>query len=160
MNRMRVVAAMLLALPLWVGSVSAQEIASPALAKAVESQLGIKPQRIIKTPYLGGLYEIYAGGQLFYSDEKGSVFVFGSLIDYGWLLSFVVISESCWHPATDNKNKEGINPEKSICESGNAKMESNNSNYCNCSRNLDVRALSHLLAGKFSSNEFRNLCSI
>lgn len=79
MNRMRIVAAMLLAL--WVGSVSAQEIASPALAKAVESQLGIKPQRIIKTPYLGGLYEIYAGGQLFYSDEKGSVFVFGSLID-------------------------------------------------------------------------------
>ncbi|MGV0953972.1 MAG: DsbC family protein [Fluviibacter sp.] len=81
MNRMRIVAAMLLALPLWVGSVSAQEIASPALAKAVESQLGIKPQRIIKTPYLDGLYEIYAGGQLFYSDEKGSVFVFGSLID-------------------------------------------------------------------------------
>ena len=62
-------------------AVVAQEIASPALAKAVESQLGVKPQRIIKTPYLGGLYEIYAGGQLFYSDEKGSVFVFGSLID-------------------------------------------------------------------------------
>ena len=63
------------------GTTVAQEIASPALAKLVESQLGIKPQRIIKTPYLGGLYEIYAGGQLFYSDEKGSVFVFGSLID-------------------------------------------------------------------------------
>ena len=62
-------------------SVSAQEIASPALAKIVETQMGVKPQRIIKTPYLGGLYEIYAGGQLFYSDEKGSVFVFGSLID-------------------------------------------------------------------------------
>ena len=62
-------------------AVVAQEIASPALAKVVESQLGVKPQRIIKTPYLGGLYEIYAGGQLFYSDEKGSVFVFGSLID-------------------------------------------------------------------------------
>ncbi len=66
---------------LGVASVGAQEIASPALAKVVESQLGVKPQRIIKTPYLGGLYEIYAGGQLFYSDEKGSVFVFGSLID-------------------------------------------------------------------------------
>ena len=66
---------------LGAGSVMAQEIASPALAKVVEGQLGIKPQRIIKTPYLGGLYEIYAGGQLFYSDEKGSVFVFGSLID-------------------------------------------------------------------------------
>ncbi len=66
---------------LGAASVAAQEIASPALAKVVESQLGVKPQRIIKTPYLGGLYEIYAGGQLFYSDEKGSVFVFGSLID-------------------------------------------------------------------------------
>ncbi|MGI9143826.1 MAG: DsbC family protein [Fluviibacter sp.] len=66
---------------LGTASVSAQEIASPALAKIVESQMGVKPQRIIKTPYLGGLYEIYAGGQLFYSDEKGSVFVFGSLID-------------------------------------------------------------------------------
>jgi thiol:disulfide interchange protein DsbC len=59
----------------------AQEIASPTLAKAVETQLGIKPQRIVKTPYLGGLYEIVASGQIFYSDEKGSVFVFGSLID-------------------------------------------------------------------------------
>ncbi len=66
---------------LCAGAGVAQEIASPALAKVVESQLGVKPQRIIKTPYLGGLYEIYAGGQLFYSDEKGSVFVFGSLID-------------------------------------------------------------------------------
>lgn len=63
------------------GAVGAQEIASPALAKVIESQLGVKPQRIVKTPYLGGLYEIYAGGQLFYSDEKGSVFVFGSLVD-------------------------------------------------------------------------------
>jgi len=66
---------------LGAASVGAQEIASPALAKIVESQMGVKPQRIIKTPYLGGLYEIYASGQLFYSDEKGSVFVFGSLID-------------------------------------------------------------------------------
>ena len=69
------------AMSMGAGATVAQEIASPALAKIVESQMGIKPQRIIKTPYLGGLYEIYAGGQLFYSDEKGSVFVFGSLID-------------------------------------------------------------------------------
>ncbi len=39
-----------------------------------------------------------------------STYVFGSLVDYGWLLAFVVISESCWHPATDNKSKEGVNP--------------------------------------------------
>lgn len=62
--------------------VTAQEIASPALAAVVEKQLGMKPQRIIKTPYLGGLYEVYAGGELFYTDEKGSAFlVGGSLID-------------------------------------------------------------------------------
>ena len=60
----------------------AQEIASPVLAAVVEKQLGMKPQRIIKTPYLGGLYEVYAGGELFYTDEKGSAFlVGGSLID-------------------------------------------------------------------------------
>lgn len=59
----------------------AQEIASPALAAQVEKQLGVKPQRIIKTPYLGGLYEVYASGQLFYSDEKGTTFIFGSLVD-------------------------------------------------------------------------------
>lgn len=60
----------------------ADEIASPALAAVVEKQLGVKPQRIIKTPYLGGLYEVYAGGQLFYSDDKGSAFLIGgSLID-------------------------------------------------------------------------------
>ena len=66
-----------------VGSMvaQAQEIASPALAGVVEKQLGVKPQRIVKTPYLGGLYEVYAGGQLFYTDEKGSAYLFGSLID-------------------------------------------------------------------------------
>ena len=35
---------------------------------------------------------------------------FGSLIDYGWLIGFVVIAESCWHPATDNKSKGGVSP--------------------------------------------------
>jgi len=81
MNRMMMGILAAAVMSLGTATVCAQEIASPALAKVVESQLGVKPQRIIKTPYLGGLYEIYAGGQLFYSDEKGSVFVFGSLID-------------------------------------------------------------------------------
>ena len=35
---------------------------------------------------------------------------FGSLIDYGWLTGFVVIAESCWHRATDNKSKGGVSP--------------------------------------------------
>ena len=37
-------------------------------------------------------------------------YVFGSLLDYGWLFSFVLIAESCWHPSTDNKSKGGVNP--------------------------------------------------
>jgi diguanylate cyclase (GGDEF)-like protein len=37
-------------------------------------------------------------------------YVFGSLVDYGWLLAFVVISESTWHSGTDNSVKNGVNP--------------------------------------------------
>jgi len=37
-------------------------------------------------------------------------YVFGSLIDYGWLLAFVIISESAWHSATDNSVKNGVSP--------------------------------------------------
>jgi diguanylate cyclase (GGDEF) domain len=37
-------------------------------------------------------------------------YTFGSLIDYGWLLSFVVIAESTWRSGTDNRSKNGISP--------------------------------------------------
>jgi len=37
-------------------------------------------------------------------------YVFGSLVDYGWLLAFVVISESTWHCGTDNSVKNGVSP--------------------------------------------------
>ena len=37
-------------------------------------------------------------------------YVFGSLVDYGWLLAFVVIAESVWHAGTDNLVKNGISP--------------------------------------------------
>jgi diguanylate cyclase (GGDEF)-like protein len=37
-------------------------------------------------------------------------YVFGSLVDYGWLLAFVVISESTWHSGTDNSVKNGVSP--------------------------------------------------
>ena len=37
-------------------------------------------------------------------------YAFGSALDYGWLISFVIISEGCWHPATDNQIKNGVNP--------------------------------------------------
>jgi diguanylate cyclase (GGDEF)-like protein len=37
-------------------------------------------------------------------------YIFGSLVDYGWLIAFVVIAESCWHTSTDNKSKAGVSP--------------------------------------------------
>jgi diguanylate cyclase (GGDEF)-like protein len=37
-------------------------------------------------------------------------YVFGSLVDYGWLLAFVVISESTWHLGTDNSVRNGVSP--------------------------------------------------
>jgi len=37
-------------------------------------------------------------------------YVFGSLVDYGWLLAFIVISESVWHSGTDNSAKNGVSP--------------------------------------------------
>ncbi|MDR3299915.1 MAG: DsbC family protein [Candidatus Accumulibacter sp.] len=48
--------------------------------KAIEAQLGGKVSSVTKTDYLG-LYEVYADGQIFYTDEKVSVIFFGSLID-------------------------------------------------------------------------------
>jgi diguanylate cyclase (GGDEF)-like protein len=47
---------------------------------------------------------------LFLWQNLNSRYVFGSLIDYGWLLAFVLIAESCWHPSSDNKSKGGISP--------------------------------------------------
>ena len=48
--------------------------------KAIEAKLGTKVSSIVKSPYLG-LYEIYADGQIIYTDEKLSVLFAGTLID-------------------------------------------------------------------------------
>ena len=54
---------------------------------------------------------IYAASDfVFLWQNINSTYVFGSLIDYGWLLAFVVIAESCWHPTTDNKSRSGVSP--------------------------------------------------
>jgi len=47
---------------------------------AFETKFGTKVESVTKAGYLG-LYEIYADGQIIYSDEKGTVFIVGPLID-------------------------------------------------------------------------------
>ena len=37
-------------------------------------------------------------------------YVFGSLVDYGWLLAFIVIAESSWRPGTDSSVKSDVSP--------------------------------------------------
>lgn len=35
---------------------------------------------------------------------------FGSIIDYGWLLAFIIISEGVWHKSADSKSSNGVSP--------------------------------------------------
>lgn len=46
----------------------------------IEAKLSTKVSSITKTPYLG-LYEVYADGQIIYTDEKISTIIAGTLID-------------------------------------------------------------------------------
>lgn len=62
-------------------TVSLQASADEAsVKKALEAKLGTKITSVTKSPYLG-LYEIYAEGQIVYTDEKQSVIIAGTLID-------------------------------------------------------------------------------
>jgi diguanylate cyclase len=61
--------------------------------------------------FLGIGVAVYAATDFLYLWQNLNLtYVFGSLIDYGWLLAFVLIAESCWHPSTDNKSKGGVSP--------------------------------------------------
>ena len=51
-----------------------------SVKKALEGKLGTPVTSVTKTPYLG-LYEVYADGQIVYTDEKVSALLVGSLID-------------------------------------------------------------------------------
>ena len=54
--------------------------ANEAIKKAVESRFDTKVEKITKTDY-AGLYEVFADGQILYTDEKASFFVVGSIYD-------------------------------------------------------------------------------
>jgi thiol:disulfide interchange protein DsbC len=72
---------MLLSLVLAIAfSHSALADESDDVKNAVEAKLGGNVSSIVKTNYLG-LYEIYADGQIFYTDEKVGVIFLGALID-------------------------------------------------------------------------------
>jgi thiol:disulfide interchange protein DsbC len=45
-----------------------------SVKKLVEEKLGAKADQVTKTPY-GGLYEVYAEGQMLYTDEKVNFFI-------------------------------------------------------------------------------------
>jgi diguanylate cyclase (GGDEF)-like protein len=47
---------------------------------------------------------------LFLWQNLNMKYVFGSLVDYGWLLAFIVIAESVWQPGTANAVKNGVSP--------------------------------------------------
>jgi len=51
-----------------------------AVKKNFETKFGARADSVTKSGYLG-LYEIYADGQILYSDEKGTAFIVGPLID-------------------------------------------------------------------------------
>lgn len=51
-----------------------------SVKKAVEAKLGTKVSSVSKSPYLG-LYEVYAEGQILYTDEKLTAIIAGTLID-------------------------------------------------------------------------------
>jgi diguanylate cyclase len=54
---------------------------------------------------------IYAATDfLFLWQNLNMNYVFGSLVDYGWLLAFIVVAESTWHSGTDNVVKNGVSP--------------------------------------------------
>ncbi len=69
-------------LPFLLGALLASAaIADEAVVKKnFESKFGAKAESVTKSGYLG-LYEIYADGQILYSDEKGTAFIIGPLID-------------------------------------------------------------------------------
>ena len=63
---------------LWIAGASADEA---DVKKAMEAKLGTKVESVTKSGYLG-LYEVYADGNILYTDEKMTAFIAGGqLID-------------------------------------------------------------------------------
>lgn len=71
----------ILSTTLLLGALSLPALADEAsVKKEIEAKLGGKVTSVSKSPYLG-LYEIYAEGQILYTDEKVTAIFAGTLID-------------------------------------------------------------------------------
>ena len=69
----------LLVASLWVVAANADEA---EIKKAMEAKLGAKVESVTKSGYLG-LYEIYADGNILYTDEKMTAFIAGGQLIEG-----------------------------------------------------------------------------
>ena len=67
----------LLALTVFAVSASANDSVKAELAKKYPE---VKPERITKTTY-GNLFEVFAGGEIIYTDEKVTFLLLGTLVD-------------------------------------------------------------------------------
>ena len=54
--------------------------ANETIRKAVEANFTVKVDKITKTDYFG-LYEVFADGQIIYTDEKATAFIVGNIYD-------------------------------------------------------------------------------
>lgn len=76
--RVKSFARMLLLGGLFIGAAQADEA---AIKKNLESRFsGLKVQSVVKTPY-SGLYEVFLGGEILYTDDKASYLFVGNVLD-------------------------------------------------------------------------------
>jgi thiol:disulfide interchange protein DsbC len=70
-------------LPLLAATLACVSLAALAdeaeVKKAVEARLG-KIEKIVKAP-MAGIWEVTVDNQIYYSDDKGSYLIFGSMLD-------------------------------------------------------------------------------
>lgn len=61
--------------------ISSSVYADPVVKKALEARFpDLKVEKLTKSGY-GGLYEVFAGGEVFYTDEKASFVILGQIVD-------------------------------------------------------------------------------
>jgi thiol:disulfide interchange protein DsbC len=76
MKSLRFAAALTLAAALLAPAAQAND----TIRKVIEDKFDMKVEKITRTEHMG-LYEVYAGGQIIYTDEKATTFFVGNIFD-------------------------------------------------------------------------------